>query len=208
MAANDEYEKELNQQGFSYIAGVDETGMGSLSGDVYVSAVILPANIDYKKLLPGLNDSKQKTETQREELYTLIKKYAIAWSVATASVEEINELNIYWARFLAARRALEKLSIKPDYVLMDGNKLIPEITIHQKAIIKGDAKSISIAAASILAKVDRDHYIAQLAKEVPEDFNWASNKAYYCQAHISALKKYGKTKWHRDKFVEKFIKEQ
>lgn len=207
MAANNEYEKQLNQQGFKYIAGVDETGMGSLSGDVYVSAVILPMDIDYKKLLPGLNDSKQKTEAQREELYVLIKKYAISWAVASASVEEINELNIYWARFLAARRALEKLSLKPDYVLMDGNKLIPEITTPQMAIVKGDAKSISIAAASILAKVDRDSYITQLAKEVHSDFEWNSNKAYYCPAHISALKKHGKTKWHRNKFVEKFVKE-
>ncbi len=205
MVANADEENKLLGSGYKLVAGVDETGMGSLAGDVYVAAVIFPANIDYKKLLPGLNDSKQKTEEQREKLYILIKKYAMAWAVATASVEEVNELNVYWARFLAARRALNKLSIKPDYVIMDGNKVIPEITIPQHAIVKGDQKSISIAAASILAKVDRDHYIIDLAKQVHADFMWESNKAYYCQNHIQALKKHGRTEWHRDKFIEKFV---
>lgn len=205
MAANDNYEKDIIGKGYNFIAGVDETGMGSLIADVYVSAVIFPNGIDYKKLLPGLNDSKQKTEEQRNELYILIKEHALAWSVATASVEEINKLNIYWARFLAARRALEKLSIKPDYVLMDGNKIIPEIDTAQQAIVKGDQKSISIAAASILAKVDRDSYIKELSKKVDAEFDWAANKGYYCEKHIKALQKHGKTEWHRDKFVEKFI---
>jgi ribonuclease HII len=205
MTANNEYEQDIIKNGYDFIAGVDETGMGSLIADVYVGAVIFPKDIDYKKLLPGLNDSKQKTEAQRDDLYILIKKYAISWSVATASVEEINNLNIYWARFLAARRALESLSIKPDYILMDGNKIIPDISVSQKAIIKGDQKSISIAAASILAKVDRDNYIKELAKKVSSDFDWASNKGYYCKKHIDALKKYGKTEWHRNKFIENFI---
>ncbi len=179
--------------------------MGSLAGDVYVAAVIFPIEINYKQLLPGLNDSKTKTEEQREKLYELIKKHSLAYAIATASVEEINKLNIYWARFLAARRALDKLSIKPDYVIMDGNKIIPEISTDQHAIVKGDQKSISIAAASILAKVERDRYIAELSKSVHNDFDWENNKAYYCPTHIQALQKHGKTLWHRDKFIEKFI---
>src|SRR5574337_1028620 len=176
MVANDSYEKSIISNGYHLIAGVDETGMGSLIADVYVAAVIFPSGIDYKTLLPGLNDSKQKTEEQRDKLYVLIKKHALAWSVATASVEEIKILNIYWARFLAARRALENLYIKPDYVLMDGNKIIREIDTAQQAIVKGDQKSISIAAASILAKVDRDNYIKELAKKVNPEFDWAANK--------------------------------
>jgi len=205
MIANADEENKLILSGYKYIAGVDETGTGSLAGDVYVSAVIFPVGIDFKTLLPGLNDSKTKNTEQRNKLYPLIKQYALDWSVATASVEEINELNVYYARFLAARRALDKLNIKADYVLMDGNKIIPEVITPQHAVVKGDQKSISIAAASILAKVDRDKYVVELAKEVHDDFNWVNNKAYYCQAHVAALKKYGKTKWHRNKFVEKFV---
>ena len=205
MVANDTEEQALALKGYKYIAGIDETGMGSLAGDVYVAAVILPVGIDFKKLLPGLNDSKTKTEEQREKLYPLIKQHALAWAVATASIKEIADLNIYWARFLAARRALDKLQVQADYVIMDGNKVVPEIDTPQHAIVKGDLKSISIAAASILAKVDRDNYIKELAKQVHSDFEWANNKAYYCQAHIQALKNHGKTEWHRDKFIEKFV---
>lgn len=205
MVANDSEEQALALKGYKYVAGIDETGMGSLAGDVYVAVVVLPMGIDYKKLLPGLNDSKAKSEAQREELYPLIKQHALAWAVATASVEEIDKLNIYWARFLAARRALAQLQIKPDYVIMDGNKVVPEITTPQHAIVKGDQKSISIAAASIIAKVDRDNYIKELAKKVHSDFEWDHNKAYYCQSHIQALQKHGKTEWHREKFIEKFV---
>ena len=205
MAASDEYEQKIIKLGYKNIVGVDETGMGSLISDVYVGAVIFPENIDYKSLLPGLNDSKTKTEKQREDLYVLIKKYAKSWAVAIASIEEIKELNIYWARFLAAQRAIDNLHIKPDYALMDGNKIIPDIDIEQQAIVKGDLKSISIAAASILAKVDRDNSIKEISKLVHSDYNWESNKGYYCKDHIDAIKKYGKTKWHRDKFVEKFV---
>jgi len=179
--------------------------MGSMAGDVYVSAVILPPNIDYKKELPGLNDSKKKTHEQRLKLYDLIKKVAISYSVQIATIEEIEEHNIYWARFIAARRALNDLSVKPNYVLMDGNAKIPEINIPQEALIKGDSRSISIAAASILAKVDRDAYMAGLATLVNKDYGWLTNKAYYSQSHINALKKYGKTEWHRPKFVKKFL---
>jgi ribonuclease HII len=204
MSASDKYERELWNKGFKYIASVDESGMGSFAGDIYVAAVILPKNIDYKTLLPGLNDSKKLTAEKREKLYPLIKKHAVAYSVQVATVPEVNEHNVYWARFIAARRALADLQTSPDYVLMDGNATIPEIDIPQEALVKGDSKSISIAAASILAKVDRDIYMMDLATKVHEDYGWASNKAYYSTQHIAALKKHGKTEWHRDRFLRKF----
>ena len=202
MIANDSEEQKLSK--YKYIAGVDESGMGSLAGDVFVAAVILPSGIDYKKLLPGLNDSKQKSPEQRKKLAELIKKNAVAYSVKIANVEEIDEHNIYWARFIAARRALSSLGTIPDYVLMDGNADIPDINIPQTALVKGDARSISIAAASILAKVERDTYMIELSKMVHKDYDWNSNKAYYCKKHINALKKHGKTKWHRERFLRKF----
>lgn len=204
MVANDEYERKLWAKGYKYICCCDESGIGSLAGNAYAAAVMFPSNIDYKILLPGLNDSKQKTKKQREQLYPLIKKYALAYSVQIATVKEINEYNVYWAKFIAIRRAISALSIKPDFVLMDGNAKIPEIDIPQMAIVKGDSKSISIAAASILAKVDRDAYMEELATKVHDDYDWSSNKAYYCKKHLDALKKHGRTKWHRDRFIRKF----
>lgn len=203
MVANNSNEIRLISEGYKYVAGVDESGMGSFAGDIYVAAVIFPPDMDYT-LLPGLNDSKQKSHEQREELYKLIKKYALAYSVKVATVEEVNEHNVYWARFIAARRALDDLQVSPNYVLMDGNATIPEIDIPQTALVKGDSKSVSIAAASILAKVDRDKYMDELAAQVHEDYGWATNRAYYCKQHLEALKKHGKTKWHRDRFLRKF----
>jgi len=207
MVANASEENGLFNMGYELVAGVDESGMGCFAGDVYVAAVILPHGIDYKRLLPGLDDSKKKSHEQRKVLYESIKKHAVAYAVATASVAEIDELNIYWARFLAARRALKKLSVKPEYVIIDGNKEIPEIYTPQHAIVKGDQKSISIAAASILAKVDRDKYMDQIAELVHEDHGWKENRSYYSKSMIAALKKHGKTKWHRQKYVEKYLVE-
>lgn len=205
MVANASEENGLSAMGYENIAGVDESGMGCFAGDVYVAAVIFPVGIDYKTLLTGLNDSKKKSHEQRKALYKKIKQHALAWSVATASVEEIDSINIYWARFRAARRALKALNIKPDYIIIDGNKEIPEIKTSQHAIVKGDSKSISIAAASILAKVDRDEYMDDLATKVHPDFEWASNRSYYSKATIEALKKHGKTQWHREKYVSKYL---
>jgi len=204
MIANRDEEDILAKKGYKYIGGCDESGMGCLAADVYVGIVIFPANIDFKKLMPGLNDSKQKTTVQRNILYEQIKLCALDWTFASASVQEIDELNIYWARFLAVKRAMEQLKIKPDYMLMDGNKNIPDITIPQHAIVKGDAKSISIAAASIIAKVERDRHIDALATLVHEDYDWIHNKSYYCEKHIEAIKKHGKTQWHRRKYVDKY----
>jgi len=205
MVANNSEEQALLSQGYNHIAGVDESGMGAFAGDVYVAAVILPPDIDYKTVLKGLNDSKTKTPEQREELYDKIIKHALAYAVESASVEEVNTLNVYWARFAAVNRALNNLSIKPDYILMDGNKEIPDTLIPQQAIVKGDSKSISIAAASILAKVERDKHIDALAKLVHKDYDWISNKSYYAPKHIAAIKKHGKTKYHRDKYVSKYL---
>lgn len=205
MAANSKYEQELYNQGYKCVVGCDESGMGCFAGDVYVAVVIFPKDIDYKTLLPGLDDSKKKSPEQRQVLYKQIKENALDYAVSTASVKEIDELNIYWARFLAARRALSTLSIKPDYVLIDGNREIPEIDIQQTAIVKGDQKSISIAAASILAKEDRDAYMDELAAKVHPDYDWANNRSYYCKKTIEALKKHGKTVWHRQKYVAKYL---
>lgn len=205
--ANDKFEKELWSAGNKYIAACDETGMGSLAGDVYVAMVVFPQDFDFT-LIKGTNDSKQLTPEKRESLYDKIKQYALSYAIETASVAEIDEHNIYWARFIAARRALEKLTVKPDFILIDGNAEIPEITIPQKAIVKGDAKSLSIAAASILAKVERDRYIVELSDKVHEDYGWKSNKAYYTATHVQAIKKHGKTQYHREKYVSKFIGEK
>ncbi len=205
MAANADEENGLNKLGYKLIAGVDESGMGCFAGDVYVGVVIFPVGIDYKKLLPGLNDSKQKTQQQRNILYKQVHEHALCYSTASASVAEIDELNIYWARFLAVRRALKKLTINPDYIIIDGNKEIPEIFVPQHAIVKGDAKSISIAAASILAKVERDAHIDALAELVHKDYGWKENKSYYSVKQVEAIKKYGKTEWHRKKYVEKYL---
>lgn len=202
--ATDLYEKQLVSQGYNYICGCDESGMGALAGNLWVGAVIFPKDMNYS-FLPGLNDSKQKTPAQREVLYELVKKYALDYATEIGTVEEIDRLNVYWARFAAMNRALNKLRIKPDYILMDGNKKIPNINIPQMAIVKGDAKSYTIAAASILCKVERDRYMVELAKLVPEEFGWKDNKAYWCEQHVSAFKKYGKTKWHRQKYIEKLL---
>lgn len=205
MSAHDEYERERWQSGCEFVAGADESGCGSLGGRVYAAVVIFPKHINYKMLLKGINDSKKKSIKQRNQLYKNIKDVALDWSVATASVREIDKMNIYWAKFLAVRRAINNLVVEPDFVLMDGDKEIPEIYIPQKAIVKGDSKSISIAAASILAKVDRDAYINDIAKKIHEDFDWNNNMAYYSEKHIDALKKHGKTKWHRQKYVAKYL---
>lgn len=206
MSVDDFIEQTLKASGFKNIAGVDESGYGCFAGSVYVGAVIFPTSFDYAAKTPGLDDSKKKTAKQREVLYELIKKHCVSCSFGFASVKEIDEMNIYHARFLAARRAMVGLSVAPDFILMDGNQKITEIKINQQAVIKGDTKSISIAAASIIAKVERDKHIESLAELVHEDYGWKSNKSYYSKSHVEAIKKHGKTKWHREKYVRKYLK--
>lgn len=201
--ANNKREKELHDEGYNIVAGIDESGMGCFAGDVFVAIVVFPKDIDYANLMPGLNDSKTKTENQRNVLYSLIKKYALMYTVESASVEEIDKLNIYWARFAAVKMGLSKTN--PDYILIDGDKEVPNISTPQEAIAKGDSKSISIAAASILAKVERDKHIDSIFKNVHPDYAWDKNKSYYSKDHVDAIKKHGKTKYHREKYVRKYL---
>lgn len=197
MKANNQYEIQLNKD-YNKIVGLDEVGCGSLTSDLYVAGVIFPSDIDYKNLLPDLNDSKQLTEEQRIILYDKIKQHASFYHVEKVSQKEIEDLNVYWAKFEGFKRVVDKLN--PDFILIDGNHKIKNISIPQEAIIKGDAKSISIASASILAKVERDKYMVELSKEYPM-YGWDKNKGYYTQEHLKAIQKYGRTKYHRSNFL-------
>ncbi len=192
-------EKSLFEKGFDVVAGVDEAGRGPLAGDVYAAAVILPKGL----IIPGLNDSKKLSEKKREELYDVIVKEAVAYSVATADVHEIDTLNIRNATYLAMNRALAGLKVKCDYVLIDGDNVTGCDVMHE-CVIKGDSKSASIAAASILAKVERDRYMKKLALEYPE-YMFEKHKGYGTALHIEMLKKYGATKVHRRTFIKKFV---
>ena len=178
------YEKDLNSKGFKLIAGCDEAGRGPLCGPVVAAAVILP--IGYA--LEGLTDSKQISEKKREYFYDIITRDAISYGIAEASPQEIDEINIYEASRLAMKRALAKLSIKPDYVLTDAMPM-PDIE-NSLSIIKGDVKSITIAAASILAKVTRDRILIELDKEYPE-YGFAKHKGYPTKLHLENIQKYG-----------------
>ncbi len=191
-----EYDASLQIMNF---CGVDEAGRGPLAGDVYAAAVIL----DMNNPIEGLNDSKKLSEKKREELYDEIVEKAVAFSVATASVKEIDEFNILNATFLAMKRAVEGLSKKPDFALIDGNKN-PDVSVPSRCLIKGDATSASIAAASILAKVTRDRYMAEIDKMYPE-YLFAKHKGYGTELHYEMLDKYGVSPVHRMSFLKKYF---
>ncbi len=176
-------------------AGCDEAGRGCLSGPVFAAAVILPKDFHH----PLLNDSKQISEPIRYELRTYVEKEALAWAVAEASNEQIDEINILKASFLAMHKAIGKLKIKPDFLLIDGNRFTPYPDIQHKSIIKGDAKFASIAAASILAKTYRDDYMNKLHLEYPY-YGWNQNKGYGTALHRAAIEKHGITVHHRRSF--------
>ena len=176
-------------------AGCDEAGRGCLAGPVFAAAVIL----DRKFKHPFLNDSKQLTEAQRKELRPIIEEKAIAWAVASISPLEIDRINILNASFLGMHRAVELLSQEPESLLIDGNRFKPYQEIPHHCIIKGDAKYRSIAAASILAKTYRDHYMELLHQEFPH-FAWDRNKGYPTKAHRDAIRVHGATKYHRHSF--------
>ncbi len=184
---------------YKYICGIDEVGRGPLAGPVVAGAVILPADC---KLL-YLNDSKKLTEKKREELFDLIMEEAVSVSVGMVDNTVIDDINILNATYEAMRIAINNLSCKPDILLNDA-VTIPKVSIKQVSIIKGDAKSISIAAASIVAKVTRDRMMVEFDREYPE-YGFASNKGYGSAMHIEALKKYGKTPIHRDSFISHFV---
>ena len=192
-------ENTLFSEDYDIIAGVDEAGRGPLAGDVYAAAVILPKGI----IIEGLNDSKKISEKKRDLLYDVIKEKAVAWAVATASVDEIDEYNIRNATYIAMNRALSDLKTKIDYVLVDGD-CIKDCKYPYSCVVKGDSKSASISAASILAKVTRDRYMLQLAEEYPE-YQFEKHKGYGTALHIEMLKKYGASPVHRKTFIKKFV---
>ncbi len=176
-------------------AGCDEAGRGCLAGSVYAAAVILPP--DYKN--DELNDSKKLTAKKRYELRTVIERDAVAWAVGVVTPEEIDEINILNASILAMHRALDKLKVRPETIIVDGNRFKPYRDIPHTTIIKGDGKYLSIAAASILAKTYRDDYMRKLAEEYPQ-YDWDVNKGYPTRKHREAIGKYGITKYHRKSY--------
>lgn len=184
---------------YTYICGIDEVGRGPLAGPVVAGAVILPKDTD----ILYINDSKKLSEKKREELYEIIMEKAVATGIGYASPERIDEINILQATYEAMREAIQKLAVVPDILLNDA-VTIPKVDISQVPIIKGDAKSISIGAASIIAKVTRDRMMVEYDRIMPE-YGFASNKGYGSAAHIEALKKYGPTPIHRKTFIKNFI---
>lgn len=184
---------------FAPLCGIDEAGRGPLAGDVFAAAVILPQNY----IPVGLNESKKLSATKREKLYDEIKANAISFAVARATVAEINQLNILEATLLAMRRAVASLTKTPGMLLIDGN-IARDFTIPAKAVINGDALCPSIAAASIIAKVERDSYCDELNRLYPE-YGFAKHKGYGTKAHIAAIEKYGASPVHRSLFVRKII---
>jgi ribonuclease HII len=176
-------------------AGCDEAGRGCLAGSVYAAAVILPP--DYQNEL--LNDSKQLTEKRRYELREIIERDAVAWAVGIVTPEEIDKINILNASILAMHRALDQLKVRPEAIIVDGNRFKPYQKLPHTTIVKGDGKYLSIAAASILAKTYRDDYMNQLAKGYPL-YDWLSNKGYPTKKHREAIKQYGITPYHRKSY--------
>ncbi len=196
------FEHAAMEEGFSLICGVDEAGRGPLAGPVCAAAVILPPDLE----LEGLNDSKKLSEKRREALYPLICEQALAYGIAFASEQEIDELNILQATFLAMRRAVGQLGRKPDLALVDGNREPDFGGIPVRTIIKGDSRSANIAAASILAKVTRDRFMLEQDAVYPQ-YGFAVHKGYGTQKHYAALREFGPCPIHRRSFLKKFYGE-
>ena len=195
-----EFEQEAINKGYHRVCGVDEAGRGPLAGPVCAAAVILPENT----IIEGVNDSKKLSEKKREALFEVIKAEAVSYSIAYASVEEIESMNILNATMLAMKRAVEGLDVKADYAMIDGNRL-PDLCIDSEYIIKGDAKSMSIACASILAKVSRDRLLYKYAEEYPM-YGFDKHKGYGTKAHTAAIKEFGPCPYHRMSFLKKILK--
>ena len=192
------YEISAKENGYNYICGVDEAGRGPLAGPVCAAAVILPEGA----VIEGLNDSKKLSEKKREALFDVVKETAIAWSVAFASVEEIEEHNILNATFIAMNRAIEGLQTKADFALVDGNRVPRDIKIPCQTVVKGDSLSMSIAAASILAKVTRDRLMLELDEKYPL-YEFKKHKGYGTALHMELIRKYGPSECHRPSFLKK-----
>ena len=195
-----EFEKEALAKGYKSVCGVDEAGRGPLAGPVCAAAVILPEGV----IIDGVNDSKKLSEKKRESLFDVIREQALSYSIAYATVDEIEEINILNATMLAMRRAIDGLDIKADYAMFDGNK-IPPLDIDAECIVKGDAKSMSIACASILAKVSRDRLLYKYAEEYPM-YGFDKHKGYGTKVHREAILKYGPCPYHRKSFLKKLYK--
>ena len=192
-----ELENELYAQGYSLLCGVDEAGRGPLAGPVCAAAVILPTGLE----IPGLNDSKKLSEKQREALFEPIKAAAKAYGIAFATVEEIENLNILNATFLAMNRAISQLSPQPELALIDGNRNTG-ITVPSRCVVKGDSRCADIAAASVLAKVSRDRYMLEMAEKYPE-YGFERHKGYGTKLHYEAIRQYGPCPIHRLSFLKK-----
>ena len=193
-----EIENALTEKGVGVICGVDEAGRGPLAGPVYAAAVILPHNL----IIPGLDDSKKLTDNRRRELMPIIKEQAIAYGIGVASQQEIDEINILQATFLAMERAMAQLNGKADFALIDGNRE-KDFGLPVMTVVNGDGRSANIAAASILAKVSRDDYMDEIAKQYPE-YGFETHKGYGTKAHYEALRTYGHCPLHRITFLKKF----
>ncbi len=193
-------EKEKQAEGYKIICGIDEAGRGPLAGDVFAAAVILPTGLE----IEGLNDSKKLSEKKREALFDVIIEKAVSYGIGRASAEEIDEINILNATFLAMRRAISALQQTPDFCLVDGNQNIRELSLPQQPVIKGDSLSPSIAAASILAKVSRDRYMKEITKDYPQ-YAFEKHKGYGTKLHYEMLEKHGISDIHRKSFLKKLI---
>lgn len=193
------YETAAQQNGYAVVCGIDEAGRGPLAGPVFAAAVILPDHHG----IEGLNDSKKLSEKKRELLFDEIIKTAVSYSVAFATEQEIDEINILQATFLAMKRACDGLAIRPEFALVDGNRM-PPLDVPAQTVIKGDALSASIAAASILAKVNRDRLLYELDKLYPQ-YQFAKHKGYGTKLHVELLKQYGPCPIHRRTFLKKIL---
>ena len=196
------FEENAVSKGFKTICGIDEAGRGPLAGPVYAAAVILPLGLE----ITGLNDSKKLSEKKREELFDVICEKAVDFSIGIADEKEIDEINILNATFLAMKRAVDGLKIKPDYALIDGNRYPRIGGVTEETIVKGDGKSMSVAAASILAKVSRDRYMLEIAEKYPQ-YCFEKHKGYGTKLHYEMLEKYGISPVHRKFFLKKLLGE-
>lgn len=194
-----EFEHKAHEDGFTVVCGVDEAGRGPLAGPVYAAAVILPDGLEDL----GINDSKKMSEKKREQLFDVITDNATAYGIGFATEKEIDEINILNATFLAMSRAVEAMGVKPDLVLVDGNRK-PNTGYEELTLVKGDAKSISISAASILAKVSRDRYMKELAQRHPE-YKFEQHKGYGTKLHYEMIEQYGILPDHRLSFLKKIL---
>ena len=191
------YEKEAFADGFQLVCGVDEAGRGPLAGPVCAAAVILPPEL----VIPGLNDSKKLTDKKRRELYDVIVEQAVSYGITFASEQEIDEINILQATFLAMERAMQQLSPQPELALIDGNRSTG-ITVPSRCVVGGDGKCADIAAASVLAKVTRDRYMRDMAQTYPQ-YGFEKHKGYGTAAHYAAIREYGACPIHRPSFLKK-----